>query len=290
MQLTTVKRFFYQGFARALIFASAALTAACSTSSPSGRPLVKYSVEKDVVYTPADWPEAIEADIYRPATNKPSPAVLLIHGGSWAENDNRYQMTSLAKKLAKRGYLVMNATYRLAPKWNYPAPVDDLRQALRWMKENAKQLNIDPNRMALYGYSAGGHLAEMVGFKTPSEDIGVRAIVVGATPQDLTLDPDFPCVPVFIGATFKERPELYTQASPLNNVTPQTPPLFIYQGTNDKIVPPEHTYRLVPKLEKNKVRHEIHWVKGRGHMTTFLFPGNAVSEAIRFLDQELLAR
>ncbi|BDS07879.1 hypothetical protein NT6N_29190 [Oceaniferula spumae] len=283
-----MERFLTRGVARVLIFTSSVFMAACSSSSSDGRPLVKYSVEKDVVYTPVDWPEAMMADVYRPDVNAPSPAVLLIHGGSWAENDNRYQMTGLAKKLAKRGYLVVNATYRLAPKWNYPAPVDDLRQALRWMRDNAKQLNIDPSRMALYGYSAGGHLAEMVGFKAPPKGVGIRGIVAGATPQDLTLDPDFPVVPVFIGTSFKEDSELYRRASPLNNVTPDCPPLFIYQGTRDKLVPPEHTYRLIPELDKNKVRYTIHWVKGRGHITTFLFPGDAVTEAIRFLDQELM--
>ena len=287
MWLTTVERFLTRGMARVLIFTSSALTAACSSSASNGRPLVKFSVDKDVVYTPGDWPELVKADVYRPAVIEASPAVLLIHGGSWAENDNRYQMAGIAKQLARRGYLVVNATYRLAPRWNYPAPVEDLRQALNWIKTNAKQLNIDLKRVALYGYSAGGHLAEMVGFKTPPEGLGVRAIIAGATPQDLTLDPDFPVVPVFIGTTFKENPELYRQASPLNNVSTETPPLFIYKGTKDKIVPPEHTYRLLPKLKKNKVRHEVHWVRGRGHISTFLFPDNAVGEAIDFLDREI---
>jgi len=196
-------------------------------------------------------------------------------------------MVGLAKQLARRGYCVMNVTYRLAPEWHYPAPVEDLRQALRWMKQNAEELNIDPQRVALYGYSAGGHLVELVGFHSVPEGIQVRAIVAGGTPQDLTLDPDFPVVPVFLGTSFQKNPAVYKDASPLNNVSSETPPLFIYQGTKDKLVPPEHTYRLLSQLEKNEVEHQVHWVKGRGHITTFLFPGNAIKKAVEFLDREL---
>ena len=65
------------------------------------------------------------------------------------------------------------------------------------------------------------------------------------------------------------------------------PSLFIYQGTKDKLVPPEHTYRLLPQLEKYNVRYKIHWVKGRGHISTFLFPGSAIRAAMDFMDQEL---
>jgi len=248
---------------------------------------VKYSVEKNVVYTPSGWPEEVKANVYRPEVNTPSPAVLLIHGGSWAENDNRYQMAGIARKLARRGYLVVNATYRLAPRWHYPAPVEDLRKALEWMRDRAGELNIDPQRMAIYGYSAGGHLAELVGFNPVPEGVTVRAIVAGAAPHDLLLDPDFPVVPVFMGTSFQENPEVYKEASPVNNVRPETPALFIYQGTRDKLVPPEHTYRLLPELKKNEVKYHIHWVKGRGHFTTFLFPGRAIIKALEFLDREV---
>ena len=271
--------FFYKACARMLIYIPSVL---------SGQSLGKYSLEKDVVYTPADWPEAVRADVYSLVGSGSAPAVLLIHGGSWAGNDNRYQMRSIAKRLAGRGYVVMNATYRGAPKWVFPAPVDDLRQALCWMRDNSKELNIDAERMAVYGYSAGGHLAEMVGFQKPPEGLSIRAIIAGATPHDLTLAPDFPVVTVFLGKTFKEQPELYSMASPMNNVVPESPPLFIYQGMKDKLVPPEHTYRLIPKLEKNKIRYEIYWLKRRGHLTTFLFSDNAICKAIKFLDKELM--
>ncbi|WP_309490894.1 alpha/beta hydrolase [Oceaniferula flava] len=287
MRWTLAERFGYRGLAQLVIGSSSMVMSACGWSGSGARSLVKFSVEKEVIYTPSDWPQAVRADIYRPLVSHPTPAVLLIHGGSWAENDNRYQMSHLAKKLARRGYLVMNATYRLAPEWNYPAPVDDLREALKWMRDHAKRLNLDPQRIGLYGYSAGGHLAEMLGFQSPPDGVAIQAVVAGATPQDLTLDPDFPVVPVFIGKTFVEDADIYRSASPMNQVTPETPPLFIYQGTKDKIVPPEHTYRLLPKLENHQVHHEIHWVKGRSHISTFLFPGRAIAKAIDFLDRQL---
>ena len=248
---------------------------------------MQYTLRKDVIYTPEEWPEEVRADVYQPDVREAAPAVLLIHGGSWAENDNRYQMRGLAKKLVRRGYLVVNATYRLAPKWYFPAPVEDLKQALCWMRDHAERLNIDPQRIAVYGYSAGGHLAELVGFNSPPEGVFIRAIVAGAAPHDLTLEPDFPVVTQFLGVSYREKPEVYHQASPLNNVRGKMPSLFIYQGTKDKLVPPEHTYRLLPQLEKYNVRYKIHWVKGRGHISTFLFPGSAIRSAMDFMDQEL---
>jgi len=242
-----------------------------------------YQLTKDVIYTPANWPEKLPVNIYQPKSTNPTPAILLVHGGSWALGDDRHQMSAIAKRLARRGYLVMNVTYRMTPKWFYPDPVYDLKEALLWLRNNASNLNVDPQRIGVYGYSAGGQLAAMVGLQGNQ----IKAIVAGSTPHDMTLVADEDVVKVFMRGTYEEYPSGYLAASPLYNVHSSSPPMFLYHGNKDDVVLPLHTVRMQKELEKKGVRHEVHWAKGRGHVTTFLFPGKAISKAIDFLDREL---
>ncbi len=243
-----------------------------------------YTLTRDFIFTPSQWPEKIPADLYQPNTTRPSPAVLLIHGGGWTGTDGRWQMDSIARKLVKRGYYVMNVTYRLAPKYTYPAPVDDMREALRWMRTHSAEQGIDPKRIATFGYSAGGYLASMVGFT--SEPGHVRAIVSGGNPGNLALYPGGKLVPQFLGGTREEIPQRFHDASPVNHITRDSPPTFVYHATEDKLVPLEHAWAMIHGLEKFRVAHEVYWIKGRDHVAAFLFPQDAVNRAIDFLDQE----
>ncbi|MBK1831588.1 alpha/beta hydrolase [Verrucomicrobiaceae bacterium R5-34] len=242
---------------------------------------------KEVVYTPDDWPEALPAHLYQPESESPTPAVLLVHGGSWALGDDRYQMSAIARRLAKRGYLVMNVTYRMTPEWFFPDPVDDLKQALAWLRSHAGELNVDAGRIGLFGYSAGGQLVAMLGLA--GDEPGVRAIVAGSTPHDMTLVADEDVVKVFLRGTYEEYPDGYRAASPLFNVTVSSPSMFLYHGTRDDVVVPEHSVKMQRELARKGIPHELHWVKGRGHVGTFLFPGKAMDHAIDFLDRELSA-
>jgi acetyl esterase/lipase len=241
-----------------------------------------HSVVRNIVYTPADWPAPVMGDLYRPATARPAPAVLLVHGGGWTGKDGRWQMNPIAKKLAKRGYVVLNVTYRLAPRWIYPAPVEDLKQALRWMRTNAADAGIDPQRIAVYGYSAGGYLAALTAMDEATQ---IRAIVAGGAPSDLTLYPGGDLVPQFLGGRKHEIPERFYEASPVNHVTRKTPPVFLYHGGADRLVPPEHAWEFKAALERNQVPHELYWIEGRDHIAAFLLPGRSVDLAVDFLDR-----
>jgi acetyl esterase/lipase len=244
-----------------------------------------YTVRKNIVYTPQEWPAAVKGDLYRPVSQPPdAPGILLVHGGGWTGKDGRWQMDPIAKKLAKRGYVVMNITYRLAPRWIYPAPVEDLKQALEWMRANAEEHDIDPQRIAVFGYSAGGYLAALAGL---DETMGVRAIVAGGSPSNLALYPGGDLVPQFLGGTKHEIPERFAEASPVNHVTPLSPPVFIYHGGADRLVPPEHAWEFAAALRTFHVSHEMFWVENRDHIAAFLMPGRSVDEAIGFLDREL---
>jgi acetyl esterase/lipase len=248
-----------------------------------------YTVTRNLIYTPAGWPEAMPGDLYRPRAAV-SAAVLLIHGGGWTGADGRWQMNSIAAKLAKRGYVVLNVTYRLAPRWTYPAPVEDMREAVKWMRNHAAEAGIDPERIATFGYSAGGYLAAFTGLIDGPESSHIRAIVAGGAPSDLTFYAGGDLVPQFLGGRLKDIPERFEEASPVHYVTPQSPPMFIYHGTEDRLVKLEHPQAMIGKLEKHRVPHETYWIEGRGHIRAFLLPGGSVDAAIDFLDRKLGVR
>ncbi len=253
---------------------------------PRGRAHVqtKYVLTRDIVFTPATWPAPVLGDLYRPVGVDSAPAVLLIHGGGWTGSDGRWQMAPIAKKLVKRGYVVLNVTYRLAPRWIYPAPVDDLKQAVEWMRSHAQENGVDPQRIGVFGYSAGGYLAALTGF---DETLKIRAIVAGGAPSDLMLCPGGDLVPQFLGGTRQEIPDRFREASPVNHITPQSPPVFIYHGGADKLVPPEHAWDFSAALEKKRVSHELFWIPHRDHIPAFLLPGRSVDLAVEFLDRHL---
>jgi acetyl esterase/lipase len=247
-----------------------------------------YTMIRNVIYTPPGWPQAVPGDLYLPrSTGAPAPAVLLVHGGGWTGKDGRWQMNLIARKLVKRGYVVLNVTYRLAPEYIYPAPLEDLQQAVRWMRANAAEHGIDPARIATFGYSAGGYLASLTGLIEGPEDSRIRAIVAGAAPSDLTLYSGGILVPQFLGGSLRDIPLRFHEASRVNYVTRNSPPMFIYHSTGDELVPPDHPLAMVHALAANGVHHETYWLQGRGHVAGFLLPGGSVDAAMNFLDRQM---
>ena len=138
--------------------------------------------DRSVVYTPEHWPEKIRGSIFRPKTDKPAPAVLLIHGGVKLGQDGRWVMNHTAEKLRKRGYYVFSITYRSLSESTYPSQLRDVRMALKWMYENAEAEGINQDRLAVFGYSAGGYLGALAALDKREGDFGVKAIVAGGTP------------------------------------------------------------------------------------------------------------
>jgi acetyl esterase/lipase len=267
-----------------LVVLSAAALNGCAPPPSSPTSSAGFTVRKEVVFTPENWPTAQLADLYIPASEKPAPAVLLIHGGGWSGKERRGDMTGIARSLAKQGYFVMNATYRLTPEWKFPAQREDLEQAIGFMRSNAKELNIDTSRLATFGYSAGGHLAALIGLDPKN---GVNAIVAGGAPTDLSFWPDGRLTGLLLGGPVKGNEKIYREASPVHDVTKNSPPVFIYHGTKDDLVPLEHPEAFIAALRKQDVEHEVYWIEGRSHIMTHLFSARAVPEAIGFLDNHL---
>lgn len=246
-----------------------------------------FSVERDRIYSPPGWPETLRADIYRPEVDGSQPAVLLIHGGSWAPPDRRSQMESLAERLASRGYLVMNATYRTAPRHQHPAPIDDLREALRWLRGNATPLGARPDRIAAFGYSAGGHLAALLGTLDAPPGDRVQAVVAGGAPTELSKWRNGKRVVQYLGGRPDQVPERYAAASPMRHVSSDDPPVFLYHGALDMVVPVDHATDYKAALDRASVYSELYLLRGRGHIAAFLTDGGAVDAAIDFLDRTL---
>lgn len=249
-----------------------------------------FEVRADLVFTLDDAPRKLLADAYVPTGDGPWPGVLLIHGGGW-ETGDRDQVASIARRLARRGFVVFNTTYRLAPKDTFPAQIQDVQLALRWMQSHAAELRMRPDRIGAFGYSAGAHLAALLGTLSPGDALAstprVAAVVAGGTPSDLTKFKGGKLVPQFLGTNWKTDPEAYRRASPVTYVSSDDPPFFIYHGGWDQLVPVDHAEDLHAALQAAGVRSELFVLRGRGHITAFLTDGAAFDAAATFLDREL---
>lgn len=279
----------------------ALLLSACSRhlGRPDAPPGVRYdtgwTVQRDLVYSPPGWPEALRADLYLPDPGPRSvivpaqtwPAVLLVHGGGWEGPDRRAQMASIAERLASRGYVVMNASYRFAPQYLWPAPLLDLQEALKWLRAQAGTQPLRPNHIAAFGYSAGGHLAALLGALGESPETRVQAVVAGGAPSDLAKYDGGRLVPQFLGARREEQPARYAEASPVSRIRAGQAPVFLYHGGADVLVPPDHAEDYRAALTAAGVRNELFLLRGRGHISAFFSDGPAVAAAIDFLDREL---
>lgn len=286
-----------------LLTLTTALVAGCATHHNAPEQVTElpdytHRVIEDQVYTPADWPEPLRADIYLPETRKAQrlPAVLLVHGGGW-EGGSPDDVAHIATKLSRNGFVVFNVNYRLAPAYRFPAPLQDLQQAMRWIHTHAARFSVDPQRIGAFGYSAGAHLVSLLGvvagsghaLDTPFGGPQTRpaGVVAGGTPSDLRKFPGGRLVPQFLGDTLQENPGLFAAASPAWHVSSGSPPHFLYHGTLDYLVPVDHATDLAARLAEHGVAVETYLMHGRGHITAFVTARRAVRAAADFLHRHL---
>lgn len=247
-------------------------TAVKKVTYPAG-----YTEQIDVVYTKVnDWEGKL--DLYLPpAQNGPSPIVINIHGGGWNKG-NKESQTGFSG-FFKRGYAVANIAYRLTGVATAPAAVEDTRCALIYLINNAKKLNIDPNKIVIMGGSAGGHLALMGGllennpiFDTNykgAKNIKVAAIIDKYGITDVwdwgygTLKTSKSATS-WLGDKAKDK-DFAKSVSPLYQVKKTSPPVFIVHGDADPIVPYEQSVALKAKLDEMGVKNEFITVKGGQH-------------------------
>ena len=241
-------------------------------------------VDEGLVFSPPDWPQPLAGDLVRPDGCSRCPLVVLVHGGSWKSGKPGH-MRGFAEALAARGYASFSVQYRLVPDWRFPAQLEDVQLALRWLTREADALDIDAGRLGIWGYSAGAHLASLAALVTDAPR--VRAVVSGGNPADLLYASTSPLVEALMGGPFDDMPDAYRAASPLHQVTADAPPTFIYHARWDWIVATEHARRLQAALDDAGVPNELHWLPMRGHIVGFFLPGEARERAIDFLDRYL---
>lgn len=228
------------------------------------------------------------ADLYLPPGDGPFPGVLMVHGGAWA-GGSRSHMAAHAMYLARRGYAVATISYRFAPTHQFPAQIEDCRAGLEWLISKAPDFGIDPQRIGAWGYSAGGHLVCLLAAARSAEEKkpALQAVVAGGAPCDFTTEPQHSeRLKFFLGGSRSEVPETYVEASPISHVTRNCPPMFLFHGTSDEIVPMESSRVMYERLSDLGVPVTYYKVSGRGHLGAFI-DQEARREALKFLDDHL---
>ena len=217
-------------------------------------------------------------DLARPKTGAgPFPVVLCIHGGGWRMGDKSEFLGALFS-LAEQGYVAASVNYRFAPADRFPAQIQDVKTAVRYLRSRAKELGIDTDHVGVLGGSAGGHLALLLGTTEaqdfppvgdyPSFSGAVQAVVSIAGPTDLTRR--FPktsewMVTDLIGKTREDAPGDYERASPLHYVSATDAPVLAIHGTRDELVPYEQSTSLAAAFKNAGVEAEVFTIQNGGH-------------------------
>jgi acetyl esterase/lipase len=220
-----------------------------------------FTVDENVVYGTVDG-HNLQVDIYRPAAITPRPAVILIHGGGWTTFD-KSTMRTMASFLAREGFACFAVDYRLFHNGQnrWPAQLDDVQRAVRWIRANAQKYNVDPNHIGAFGHSAGAQLAALLGMMDTRDNSDptlaryssrVQAVVDVSGPTDFTQRHDAGTVAFFtsfLGADPGAHPEVWQQASPAFHVAKDNAPFLILHGTQDPEVPIAQSQELADKLK-----------------------------------------
>jgi alpha-L-fucosidase 2 len=204
--------------------------------------------------------ESLRLDASVPEGKGPFPAVILLHGGGWSTGDksggkNRALIAPMQDPLSRAGFAWFSINYRLAPTNRYPACLEDVETAIRWVKAHAGEFGIDTNRLALAGESAGAHLAALAAVRaTPTTR--VQAVVAFYGPFDLSrgltnnapLATSLATLTGFTNYT-TEAATLIRAASPINYVKPGLPPFLLVHGTDDTRVAYTHSLNFQARLK-----------------------------------------
>jgi len=240
---------------------------------------------------PIDVPEAKGAEpsdrptilLYVPSEARPTPAVVVCPGGGYGMLAISYEGRDVAEWLNELGIAAFVLQYRLAPRYHYPAPLLDAQRAIRYVRANAKLYNVDPGKIGIMGFSAGGHLAAMAGTHFDAGKAGDDIDRVSSRPDFLVLAyPVISCTAPFsnidscrnlLGA--HADPKLADLVSNEKQVTAKTPPTFLFQTSDDEMVAPENAVAFYLALRKAGVPAELH-VYEHGHHGVGLAPKDPV--------------
>lgn len=255
----------------------------------------------DIVYGNAAG-EELKLDLASPkGLDHPVPAIVVIHGGGWAQG-KRQDMAGFARQAAAHGYVAATVSYRLAPKHRYPAAIEDVKCAVRYLRANAKELNIDPARIGATGVSAGGHLSMMLGFMdsgdgmdgsggNPDQSSKVQCVVNFVGPVDLVRD-DYSetstrILENFFGGKPKDKQAECKAASPVTYINKGDAPTLCFFGTKDPLVSYDQAFQITDVLAKNEVTGRVELLLGAGHGWLGPEMTRTIDGMLAFFDQHL---
>jgi acetyl esterase/lipase len=274
--------------------------------------LAAIDVQRDVEFAAPDG-HPLRLDVYRPNNSvRPlSPAVIVIHGGAWRSGE-KSDFVSYDRWLATGGRVVFDVEYRLANgAQRFPAQLMDIKCAIAWVKNNAAQYHVDPERLALLGRSAGGQLALLAAYTAndqtlrpetcDAQETSVRAVISFYGPTDLAWDYTHPGRPDvldtprvlenYLGGSPSSAPQAYASASPNEHVSAQSPPTLFLHGGHDQLVLTENVERIMPKLSAAGVEVTYVYLPWANHGFDYNFNGwgsqLAQAEISKFLDAHL---
>jgi acetyl esterase/lipase len=259
----------------------------------------------------------LELDLHLPADDAPAPLVVFLHGGGWRVGNRHsvgpaYQDADPTpfEQVAQAGIAVASVDYRLSGELVWPAQLHDAKAAVRWLRRRAPELGIDPDRIAAWGESAGGHLAELlgltgddpalegeVGFTGASTRVG--PVAAWYSPSDvLTMAPDTGADPtdattreaLLLGAAPATVPERAAEASPVAHVSAAAPPFLLLHGRADTVVPAVQSRRMHDALAAAGADVELHTYEGADHMWLGApaAAADALDRTIAFLRRHLI--
>jgi acetyl esterase/lipase len=281
------------------------LTGAIACFAQLGTPLradEKVTVENNIEYANPD-DQHLQVNMARPAEGAgPFPAVVCIHGGGFRAG-TRDGYDGLIRQLAERGYVAITVTYRLAPKYPFPAAIYDVKAAVRWLRANAAKYHVDPDRIGVTGGSAGGHLAQFLGVTSDVKEFEgdegnldqssrVACVVNYYGPSDFTKSygksvDAAEVLPLFLGGNLEQQRQKHIIASPLYWVTPNAAPTLCVHGTKDTYVAYEQAVWLTDKLRAAGVEVELLTLEGAGHGFGGEYAQKADMALFAFFDRHL---
>lgn len=257
----------------------------------------------------------LKLHIIRPkdAPERPMPTIAFVHGGAWRAGNKNAGVLRLIP-FAQKGYFCVGIEYRLTGEAVFPAQIEDCKCAVRWLRAHAKEYDVDPDRIGVWGTSAGGHLVALLGTSGGVKELEgkgglekhssrVQAVVDCFGPTDLVRIIEdvgkgnaarrtwaYPKDPVsaLVGGPCLERKEECRRASPVTYITKGDPPFLILHGDRDPVVPLVQSERFYEALKKAGVDATLHVVKGAGH--GFRGLGDVNDMILKFFDEKLKPR
>jgi acetyl esterase/lipase len=268
------------GFMVFLLVGFGVASPALANPAEQDTPPAEIVFEKNIEYSNPDG-QHLQLNMARPKNAKgPLPCVVCIHGGGFRAG-KRDGYDGLIQNLASNGFAAVTVSYRLAPKYQFPAAVHDTKAAVRWVRANAAKYGIDPDRIGVTGGSAGGHLAQFLGVTpgvaefegdggNPNVSSHVKCVVNVYGPSDFTKSygksvDAAEVLPLFLGGNLQTALPAHIRSSPLNWVTPNAAPTLCIHGTEDKYVAHEQAVWMIDRLKASGVEAQLLTLQGAGH-------------------------